>query len=137
MPSVFGHAGIFFQLVSHKILRLLVPYMFIVSLLTSIALARVSVAFAIVAAVQLVVWSVAAVGLRHEVTWLCRYTRPAAALLMLNAAAIMGLHRFLFTKGSLWKIWIPAQTPQTTKIKAAKQTTNAVEPDAEHMTQAR
>jgi glycosyltransferase involved in cell wall biosynthesis len=108
-PWVFAQSRIVFQLISHKVLRLVVPYMLVLLLLSSLALSRVSVVFAIVAAVQIVLWAMAAIGTRHEVPWLYRVMRPAAALLMLNAAAVVGLHRFLFTKGPLWKIWEPQQ----------------------------
>jgi hypothetical protein len=30
---------------------------------------------------------------------------PASALAVLNAAAVVGLYKFLFTRGPLWKIW--------------------------------
>ena len=41
---------------------------------------------------------------------------------MLNAAAVVGLHRFLFTKGPLWEIWEPHQDTDThaSKTKTAE-----------------
>jgi glycosyltransferase involved in cell wall biosynthesis len=104
-PWVFAQGRVVFQLISHKVLRLIVPYMLVLLLISSFALSREFVAFAIAAAVQIMFWVMAAIGLRHEVPWLHRGTSPAAALLMLNAAAVVGLYRFLFTKGPLWKIW--------------------------------
>lgn len=121
-PWAFAQGRIVFQLISHKVLRLIVPYMLALLLLSSVALSRVSVGFAIIAAVQFVLWVMAAVSMRHEVHWLQSGTRPAAALLMLNAAAVVGLHRFLFTKGPLWEIWEPHQDTDThaSKTKTAE-----------------
>jgi glycosyltransferase involved in cell wall biosynthesis len=121
-PWIFMQGRIVLQFISHKVLRLIVPYMLALLLLSSVALSRVSVTCTIIAAVQITLWMMAAVGTRYEVPWLQHGTRPAAALLMLNAAAVMGLHRFLFTKGPLWKIWEPQQVAEThaPKPKAAE-----------------
>jgi hypothetical protein len=43
--------------------------------------------------------------LRSRVAWLNRIAAPASALLVLKAAAVVGLYKFLFTRGPLWKIW--------------------------------
>jgi len=44
-------------------------------------------------------------GLRTRITLFSRIAAPASALLVLNTAAVVGLYRFLFTHGPLWKIW--------------------------------
>ena len=44
-------------------------------------------------------------GLRYNIPVLHRVAAPAGALLVLNAAAVVGLYKFLFTRGPLWKIW--------------------------------
>jgi hypothetical protein len=54
---------------------------------------------------QMVGWIVAIIGVRHGIPGLHRVAAPAGALLVLNAAAVVGLYRFLFTRGPLWKIW--------------------------------
>ena len=108
-PWIFAQGRVVFQLISHKVLRLIVPYMLVLLLLSSLALWRISVAFAIMAIVQILVWAMAGIGMRYEFPCLLRCTRAVSALLMLNVAAIVGLHRFLFTKGPLWKIWEPAR----------------------------
>jgi glycosyltransferase involved in cell wall biosynthesis len=98
---------VLFQFMSHKLLRLLVPYFFILLLITSICLANHSVIYFYFATLQLLCWSVAIVSLRWRLPLVHHLAGPASALLVLNAAAVVGLARFLFTRGPLWKIWHP------------------------------
>ncbi|GAC1416704.1 MAG: glycosyltransferase family 2 protein [Acidobacteriaceae bacterium] len=97
------------QLVSHKLLRLVVPYLFLVLLFCSAALALTlhSVGFAIFGLLQTIFWFLAALSLRIRIPVLHRLASPASALLVLNAAAVAGLYTYLFTRGPLWKIWSP------------------------------
>ena len=44
-------------------------------------------------------------GLRYRIPILHRVAAPIGALLVLNAAAVVGFYKFLFTPGPLWKIW--------------------------------
>jgi cellulose synthase/poly-beta-1,6-N-acetylglucosamine synthase-like glycosyltransferase len=99
------------QLVSHKLLRLVVPYFFALLLLSSMMLGLHSLPFMIFAALQLAFWLMAAISLKVRIPILHRVASPAGALLVLNAAAIAGLSRFLFTTGPLWKTWRPTATP--------------------------
>lgn len=106
---------VFAQLFSHKVMRLLVPYLLILLLLSSIALAGNSAGYAIFAGLQVAGWLLALTGLRYTIPGLHRLAAPASALLVLNAAAVVGLYRFLFTRGPLWKIWNlgrPVEVPQ-------------------------
>ena len=100
------------QLVSHKLLRLVVPYLFAVLLITSgiLGVELHSVAFALFGLLQTVFWFLAALALRVRIPVLHRLAAPASALLVLNAAAVAGLYTFLFTRGPLWKIWSPTPT---------------------------
>lgn len=93
------------QLVSHKLLRLVVPYCFLALVFSSVLLGLHSVAFAFFAALQIAFWLMALLALRVRIPVLHRLATPASALLVLNAAAIGGLYKFLFTRGPLWKIW--------------------------------
>jgi cellulose synthase/poly-beta-1,6-N-acetylglucosamine synthase-like glycosyltransferase len=93
------------QLISHKLLRLLVPYCFLLLILTSIGIAPWF------AALQLVFWLLALVALFRPIPFLQRIAAPASALLVLNAAAVVGLYTFLFTRGPLWRIWSPTAAP--------------------------
>jgi cellulose synthase/poly-beta-1,6-N-acetylglucosamine synthase-like glycosyltransferase len=96
---------VLFQLVSHKVMRLVVPYFLILMLVSAIVLSGHSVLYAVFASLQTISWAVAIVGIRFRIPILYRAAAPAAALLVLNAAAVVGLYRFLFTPGPLWKIW--------------------------------
>ena len=96
---------VLFQLVSHKIMRLIVPYFLVLMLVSAITLSAHSSLYAAFAALQIVFWVVAIVGLRYRIPGLHRVAAPAGALLVLNAAAVAGLYKFLFTRGPLWKIW--------------------------------
>lgn len=107
---------VLFQLVSHKLLRLVVPYFFLILLLTSAILGASSVAFASFAAVQILFWIFAALALKLEIPGLGRIAGPASALLVLNIAAVVGLYTFLFTSGPLWKIWSPTAIPSDTQM---------------------
>jgi cellulose synthase/poly-beta-1,6-N-acetylglucosamine synthase-like glycosyltransferase len=101
------------QLVSHKLLRLVVPYLFALLLITTALLAATTrsrlggLAFALFGLAQTAFWFMAALSLRVRIPGLNRLAAPAGAMLVLNAAAVAGLYTFLFTRGPLWKIWSP------------------------------
>ena len=101
---------VLFQLISHKVLRLIVPYLFILLLITSLILGLRSPLYAALAALQIAFWSLAVAGLRFRIPLLHRIAAPATALLVLNAAAICALYKFLFTRGPLFAIWTEAKS---------------------------
>jgi poly-beta-1,6-N-acetyl-D-glucosamine synthase len=96
---------VLFQLVSHKAMRLVSPYVLVLCILSTLALSVHSPIYAALGAVQVLTLGIAVAGLRFRVPVLHHLAAPASGLLMLNAAAVVGLHRFLFTRGPLWKIW--------------------------------
>ena len=96
---------VLFQFVSHKVMRLFIPYLLIMLLGSSIALAFSSRLFAFFAGAQILGWIIAAVGLKYKLPGLHRIASLGSALLVLNAAAVVGLYRFVMTRGPLWKIW--------------------------------
>ncbi len=96
---------VLFQLVSHKVLRLIVPYLFILLIVSSLVLGLQSLFYAAFATLQIAVLSAAIIGLRFRIPLLHRIVAPASALLVLNAAAICALYKFLFTRGPLFEIW--------------------------------
>jgi len=102
---------VLFQLVSHKLLRLAVPYFFVLLFLSSAFLGIHSSFFMIFAGLQLAFWLMAAVSLKVHIPVLHRLASPAGALLVLNAAAVAGLCRYFFTSGPLWKTWLPTAAP--------------------------
>ncbi len=96
---------VLFQFVSHKLTRLAAPYLQVLLLVSMLALSRDSMIFAALAAMQILSLTLAVVGMLVRIPILGRIAAPASALLALNAAAAVGLYRFLFTRGPLWKIW--------------------------------
>lgn len=98
---------VLFQLVSHKLMRLVVPYFFIFLLLSATWLGVESIEWRIVAIAQWGFWLAAALALRIKLPMIHRVASAAGALLVLNFAAIAGLYKFVFTAGPLWKIWSP------------------------------
>jgi cellulose synthase/poly-beta-1,6-N-acetylglucosamine synthase-like glycosyltransferase len=96
---------VLFQLFSHKVMRLIVPYLMVLLLVSTLALSGESRLYAAFAVLQIFGWLIALVGLRYRIPVLHRIAAPASALLALKAAAVAGLYSFLFTRGPLWKIW--------------------------------
>jgi cellulose synthase/poly-beta-1,6-N-acetylglucosamine synthase-like glycosyltransferase len=94
-----------FELISHKLLRLLVPILLVILLISSALLANHSNLYAGVLVVQVVLYLLAALGTGRGIPVLMRVAAPASAFCMLNAAVIVGFCKFLFTRGPLWKIW--------------------------------
>jgi hypothetical protein len=93
------------QLVSHKLLRLVVPYFFALLLVSSTWLGVDSTGWRVVAALQWIFWMSASLALRVHIPLIQRFAAAGGALLVLNVAAVAGLYKFLFTVGPLWKIW--------------------------------
>ena len=94
-----------FQLVSHKAMRLVVPYLLALMLGSALALRGGSTFYATCALLQILGVIFAIAGLRFRIPVLHRVAAPVGALLVLNAAAVVGLYRFLTFRGPLWKIW--------------------------------
>jgi hypothetical protein len=61
--------------------------------------------WAAVGALEWVFWLTSVLALRISLPGLQRLASGSSALLLLNAAAVVGLYKFLFTRGPLWKIW--------------------------------
>ncbi|RXH54585.1 glycosyltransferase [Granulicella sibirica] len=110
------------QLVSHKLLRLVVPYLFLLLIMSSAFLGLHSIPFATFAIAQTAFWLMAAAALKIRIPILHRIASPASALLVLNAAAVAGLYTYLFTRGPLWKIWLPTLVPADNHLFSQKHT---------------
>jgi cellulose synthase/poly-beta-1,6-N-acetylglucosamine synthase-like glycosyltransferase len=94
-----------FELISHKLLRLLVPVMLVILLITSASLANRGLLYAGALSVQIAFYVLAALGAVLGIPVLMRIAAPASAFCVLNAAVVVGFYKFLFTRGPLWKIW--------------------------------
>jgi glycosyltransferase involved in cell wall biosynthesis len=116
-PWVLGPRNrVLFQLLSHKVMRLVVPYFFAFLLLSATWLGVDSLAWRYVAFAQWAFWIAAALSLRIKLPIIHRLMSAASALLVLNVAAVAGLYKFLFTPGPLWKIWSPTGRTVETAI---------------------
>jgi cellulose synthase/poly-beta-1,6-N-acetylglucosamine synthase-like glycosyltransferase len=103
-----------FELISHKLMRLLVPILLVILLLCSALLARQSMLYAGALLAQIGFYALAVLGAGRGIPNLTRIAAPASAFCMLNAAVVVGFYKFLFTRGPLWKIWTSgATTPAT------------------------
>jgi glycosyltransferase involved in cell wall biosynthesis len=94
-----------FELISHKLMRLLVPLLLVTLLASSALLAHHSLLYTGALASQIVFYILAAMGSAGNIPILTRVAAPASAFCMLNAAVVVGFYKFLFTRGPLWKIW--------------------------------
>jgi cellulose synthase/poly-beta-1,6-N-acetylglucosamine synthase-like glycosyltransferase len=94
-----------FELISHKLLRLLVPVLLAILLITSVSLANRGLLYAGALSAQIAFYVLAALGAVLGIPVLMRIAAPASAFCMLNAAVVVGFYKFLFTRGPLWKIW--------------------------------
>ena len=97
-----------FELISHKLLRLLVPILLVILLISSALLANRSLLYAGAFVAQIALYVLAALGAGRGIPALMRIAAPASAFCMLNAAVVVGFYKFLFTRGPLWKIWTSA-----------------------------
>ena len=120
---------VLFQLISHKVARLIVPYLLILLLVSALTLSVTSPLYAAAAALQLAGLLLAVSALFIRIPVLGRIASPASALLILNAAAVVGLYRFLTTRGPLWHIWNAppaAQSPPPENLNLARFESGAV-----------
>jgi cellulose synthase/poly-beta-1,6-N-acetylglucosamine synthase-like glycosyltransferase len=100
-----------FQLISHKLLRLLVPILLGILLVSSAWLANRSWLYAGACAAQIGFYVLAVLGAGRGMPILTRIAAPARAFCTLNAAVVVGFYKFLFTRGPLWKIWTSGTSP--------------------------
>lgn len=102
-----------FQLISHKLTRLAVPFCLGLLLATSIAMRTDSLYSGILIA-QIVFYLLALVGLIWDTPGLRRIAGPASAFVLLNAAAVFALFMFLFRPNSLLGLWVksPSSEPE-------------------------
>ena len=96
-----------FELISHKLLRLIVPALLVVLLSAGVLLAIGSRLYAVAVAAQLLVYTLAALGAWCGLPVLVRIAGAARAFCMMNAAIVVAFYKLFFRRGILWKIWIP------------------------------
>jgi cellulose synthase/poly-beta-1,6-N-acetylglucosamine synthase-like glycosyltransferase len=112
-----------FQLVSHKLLRLLVPFALITTLVTSGILAARPF-YAAMFAIQALAFVLGLIGQKVSLGYLRGISGPASALLLLNVAAVVGLYRYITKGNDLWRIWVSpganANTSATTPSRGSQ-----------------
>jgi len=110
-PWLLGRSNrLRFQLISHKLVRLVVPVALAALLLASFGLRAVQPYTAIFAA-QVAFYLFAVLGLVWDPPLLRRITGPATAFVLLNAAATVALFVFLLRPNSLLSLWVKQETP--------------------------
>jgi cellulose synthase/poly-beta-1,6-N-acetylglucosamine synthase-like glycosyltransferase len=114
-----GRNRVLFQLVSHKLLRLLVPYFFLLMLLSASWMGAYSMLWTTIAALQWFFWLVSLLAIRMTLPAIHRFAASGSALLVLNAAAVAGLYNFLFAPRPLWKIWSVTVKPRKKALHSA------------------
>jgi cellulose synthase/poly-beta-1,6-N-acetylglucosamine synthase-like glycosyltransferase len=112
-----GQNRALFQFISHKGMRLVVPYLFVLLFVSTLCAASDSAFYAAFLATQIVGWGLAVAGLYLQLPLFHRLASAASAVFLLNVAAVVGLYRFLFTPPPLWRIWVQSgQTQRRTKL---------------------
>jgi len=103
-----------FQLISHKLLRLFVPFFLAGLFLSSWWLAE-DLFYWIMALLQSSFYLSAALGLVSPSKPLGRLLAAPAAFGLLNAAAVMGFVNFLFHRAALSRLWVSADARRLTR----------------------
>jgi biofilm PGA synthesis N-glycosyltransferase PgaC len=98
-----------FQLISHKLFRLLVPALLVLVAISSAMLSLHSKWYVAIVMAQLIFYSLAAFGAFGHIPGVFQVAGACRAFCVLNCAATVGFYRFLFTRGPLWKIWTPTE----------------------------
>jgi cellulose synthase/poly-beta-1,6-N-acetylglucosamine synthase-like glycosyltransferase len=97
-----------FNLVSHKLLRLLVPVLLVIMLGASAMLAFHSHVYTTAFGLQALLYLIASIGARRGLPVAVRVAGAARAFCVMNIAVVVGFYKFISSRGPLWKIWIPA-----------------------------
>ena len=96
-----------FELISHRLLRLLVPILLVILLATSTMLAIRSRLYATLLATQLFLYMSTALGAWCGLPILVRIAGASRAFCMMNVAVVVGFYKFVTNRGCIWKIWVP------------------------------
>jgi cellulose synthase/poly-beta-1,6-N-acetylglucosamine synthase-like glycosyltransferase len=115
-----------FELVSHKLLRLVVPVLLVVMLAAGAALAPSSPFFALTVIVQLLLYLLGFVTAWGGLSTTGRIGGAARAFCIMNLAVVVGFYKFVSNRGPLWKIWIPTASFPTVPSKDDDEPTQAV-----------
>lgn len=108
-----------FQLVSHKLMRLVVPFFLLLLFLAS-CLLQGSQPYTAILVAQLFFYGLAILGFVWDTPPVRKIAAPASALVLMNAAAVVALFMFLFRPNSLLSLWVKPEVPaEERSIRAA------------------
>lgn len=106
IPWLLGRTNrLRFQLISHKLTRLIVP-LFLLILLAANFWLRALQPYTTILVGQILLYAFAILGLVRETPVLRRVAGPASAFLLMNTAAVVALFMFIFRRKSLLGLWI-------------------------------
>lgn len=118
-PWLLGPANrLRFQLISHKLIRLVVPFFLLTLLLASYGL-RTTQPYSAILLGEVVFYGLAVLGLVGDTPILRRIAGPPSALVLLNAAAAVALFMFVFRRSSLLELWVPVVDAEERAARAA------------------
>jgi cellulose synthase/poly-beta-1,6-N-acetylglucosamine synthase-like glycosyltransferase len=110
-PWLLGNTNrLRFQLISHKLIRLVVPLFLVILLFASWGL-RGTQPYAAILIAQVLFYGLALLGLVWDTRILRRIAAPASAFVLLNAAAVSALFMFLLRPTSLLGLWVKPEVP--------------------------
>jgi|SRR5271165_543570 len=120
VPWLLGSTNrVRFQLISHKLTRLLVPALLPILLLTTVWL-RAAQPYTTFLLAQIAFYALAVLGLAWDLPGLRRIAGPASAFVLMNVAAAVALFMFLFRRKSLLGLWVkPSPATEESMARAA------------------
>jgi cellulose synthase/poly-beta-1,6-N-acetylglucosamine synthase-like glycosyltransferase len=108
-PWLLGRANrLRFQLISHKLLRLVAPFLFLLLMVTNSVL-HAAQPYSTFLLMQALFYGLATVGFLWEIPIVRRLAGPASGFTLLNAAAVVALFTFLLRPNSLLGLWAKGQ----------------------------
>jgi len=102
---------ILFQLVSHKVLRLVAPFCMVLLLITNVLLVPRGLLYQCMFVAQLLAYALPAIGVLWPFARRWRIVKLGTAFLMLNWFAVLGLVEFLRNRNA--HLWESKQRPPT------------------------
>jgi cellulose synthase/poly-beta-1,6-N-acetylglucosamine synthase-like glycosyltransferase len=126
-PWLLSHENrLWFQLVSHKLLRLMTPFL-LLFLLALNGVLYSSPPYSALLLGQVLFYQLSVLGLIWDIPVLRRVSGPASAFVLLNAAAAVALFKFTFRRGSLLSLWVPEKAEGLDKTGDLAVTRDAVQ----------
>jgi cellulose synthase/poly-beta-1,6-N-acetylglucosamine synthase-like glycosyltransferase len=109
-----GENRVRFQLISHKLVRLLVPLALTVSLGSAMLLARPF--YATIAGIEAAFLVLGLLGWKFKLPRLLGLSGLASGFVLLNVAVVVGLYRYVTEGDQLWRIWVNPGSTRSTRL---------------------